>query len=71
MFFNDALKALKDGKKIKLPTWLGYWAMEDKYIKMHTKEGSVIVATYHSTTKVLSVESVVDFLEDMIFNYIA
>ena len=23
MYFNDALKALKEGKKIKLPTWLG------------------------------------------------
>ena len=42
MYFKDALKALKEGKKIKLPTWLGYWDMEDNSIKMHTKEGSVL-----------------------------
>lgn len=29
MDFKNALKALKEGRKIKLPTWLGYWVMED------------------------------------------
>lgn len=42
MDFKNALKALKEGRKIKLPTWLGYWVMEDNSIKMHTKEGTVL-----------------------------
>ena len=41
MKFNDAFKAMKDGKKIKLPSWGGYWYWDEEKqtIIMHTKEG--------------------------------
>ncbi len=41
MKFNDAFKALKDGKKIELPSWGGYWCWDEEKqtIIMHTKEG--------------------------------
>ena len=42
MNFSQAFEALKNGEKIKLPAWLGYWSMEDGTIKMHTKEGTIL-----------------------------
>lgn len=31
-----------DGKKIKLPSWSGYWAWENNTIMMHCRDGSVL-----------------------------
>ena len=42
MNFKDAFKAMKEGKKVKLPSWAGYWAWEDGTIMMHCKDGAVI-----------------------------
>lgn len=41
MNFKDALKAMKAGSKVKLPSWGGYWCWDDekKTIVMHTKDG--------------------------------
>lgn len=41
MKFVDAFKAMKDGKKVKLPSWGGYWYWDEEKqtIIMHTKEG--------------------------------
>lgn len=41
MKFETALKAMKDGLKVKLPTWGGYWYWdsEKETIMMHTKDG--------------------------------
>ena len=41
MRFSEALKAMKDGSKAKLPSWGGYWYwdVENKTIVMHTKNG--------------------------------
>lgn len=41
MKFIEALKAMKDGKKIKLPSWDGYWEYEDNgdRIWMHCRDG--------------------------------
>ncbi len=41
MRFDDAFKAIKQGAKIKLPSWGGYWfwSKEKQTIIMHTKNG--------------------------------
>ena len=41
MNFKQALEAMKNGKKVKLPSWGGYWYWdsEKETIIMHTKEG--------------------------------
>ena len=42
MRFAEALKEMKEGKKVKLPSWGGYWYWnpEKETIIMHTKEGA-------------------------------
>lgn len=42
MEFKDAYKALRQGYKIKMPEWKGYWKWEDDSIKMYCKDGSVL-----------------------------
>ena len=39
--FDEALKLMKDGTPMKLPSWGGYWYWDDKKqtIIMHTKDG--------------------------------
>ena len=41
MKFEEALKAMKHGSKVKLPSWGGYWCWnpEKETIIMHTKDG--------------------------------
>lgn len=41
MKFSEALKLMKAGQKVKLPTWGGYWFWDAdrKTIIMHTKDG--------------------------------
>ena len=41
MKFEEALKAMKCGSKVKLPSWGGYWCWnpEKEAIIMHTKDG--------------------------------
>lgn len=41
MKFIEAFKVMKNGGKVKLPSWGGYWYWDenDKTIYMHTKEG--------------------------------
>ena len=41
MKFEDALKTMKSGEKVKLPSWGGYWYWnpEKETIIMHTKDG--------------------------------
>ena len=45
MIFKEAYELLKNGKKVKLPDWKGYWVVEDNTIKMHTKDGRVLSIT--------------------------
>lgn len=42
MRFTEALQLMKEGKKVKLPTWGGYWYWdpEKETIIMHLKDGS-------------------------------
>lgn len=42
MNFGQAFEAMKQGEKVKLPSWGGYWAWESNSIMMHTKDGQVI-----------------------------
>lgn len=41
MTFKEAFEAMKQGAKVKLPSWGGYWYWDDdkKTIIMHTKDG--------------------------------
>ena len=40
MLFKEALKLMKEGKKVKLPSWGGYWCWNCKKstIEMHCRE---------------------------------
>ena len=51
MKFSEAVKALEEGKKIKRPSWAGYWVrVKDIYnpqhgkytIHMHCRDGRVL-----------------------------
>ena len=49
MRFDEALKLMKQGHKVKLPSWGGYWCYEEAVneedvdrIWMHCKEGNVL-----------------------------
>ena len=41
MRFEEALKIMKDGNKVKLPSWGGFWKWdsEKERIIMHSKDG--------------------------------
>ena len=41
MRFDKAFKIMKQGSKVKLPSWGGYWfwSKEKQTIIMHTKDG--------------------------------
>ena len=42
MPFRYAWFQMLNGKKVKLPSWSGYWAWENRTIMMHCRDGSVI-----------------------------
>ena len=42
MAFREAWFAMLNGKKVKLPSWAGYWAFENGTIMMHCKDGSIL-----------------------------
>ncbi len=42
MEFSKAFEALKQGEKIKLSHWRGYWQLENGRVIMHCKNGEVI-----------------------------
>ena len=42
MKFEKALEAMKQGAAVKLPTWKGFWKLENGRIKMHCKDGRVL-----------------------------
>lgn len=52
MDFKQALEAMKQGKKVKLPSWGGYWEYDANRngIVIHTKEGNVL---YNCTERLL------------------
>lgn len=52
MDFKQALEAMKQGKKVKLPSWGGYWEYDANRngIVIHTKDGNVL---YNCTERLL------------------
>ena len=44
MRFEEVLKQMKQGKKVKLPSWAGYWVWDEdnQTIFMHCKDGRVL-----------------------------
>lgn len=42
MEFRDALAAMMNGKKVRLPGWKGYWAWEKNTIMLHCEGGKVL-----------------------------
>ena len=44
MSFREAIELMKQGRKLKLPSWAGYWywSKENQTIIMHTKDGEDI-----------------------------
>lgn len=42
MNFSKVFEALKNGEKIKLSHWTGYWQLENGKVMMHCKNGDVI-----------------------------
>lgn len=42
MKFKDMLRPLREGKKVKLPFWSGYWQKDGNEIIMHCHDGRVL-----------------------------
>ena len=44
MKWNEAFKLMKQGNKIKLPSWAGYWYWDNKAqtIMMHCKNNTIL-----------------------------
>lgn len=44
MKFKEVLKLMKEGKKVKLPSWGGYWFWdkEKKTVMMHCKDNTIL-----------------------------
>jgi hypothetical protein len=40
--FGQALEALNEGKKIKVPEWKGYWFKHTGMVKVMTAEGDIL-----------------------------
>ena len=45
MKFCQALEAMKQGYKVKMPNWSGYWCIENGSIMMYTKDGRALKIT--------------------------
>lgn len=47
MNFKQALAAMLEGKSVKRPSWLGYWAWDSnaQNIRMHLKDGKSLLLT--------------------------
>lgn len=42
MEFRRAWFEMLNGKKIRLPSWSGYWVWENNTIMMHCRDGSIV-----------------------------
>lgn len=42
MIFKNMLRPLREGKKVKLPFWSGYWQKDGNEIMMHCHDGRVL-----------------------------
>lgn len=46
MNYEEALIALDNGDKVKLPEWIGYWFKEDNTIKVYTRTSDIVSNPY-------------------------
>lgn len=46
MNYQEALRALVEGKKVKLPEWTGYWFREEGEIKVLTRTGDILTTPW-------------------------
>jgi hypothetical protein len=46
MNFEQAIEALTQGEKVKLPEWEGYWFKEENEIKVFTRKGEILESPY-------------------------
>lgn len=51
MKFEKALEAMKNGAAVKLPSWKGFWKLENGRIKMHCKDGKILEMKFTSLQK--------------------
>ena len=42
MEFREAFNHMRDGRKVKLPNWKGYWEIDNNTIMIHLSTGEVI-----------------------------
>lgn len=42
MIFKEMLRPLREGKKVRLPIWSGFWQKEGNEIMMHCHDGRVL-----------------------------
>lgn len=42
MIWEEALQAMKEGHRVRLPEWVGYWFIKNNTILIHCSEGTVI-----------------------------
>lgn len=47
--FAEVLELLKNGYKLKVPEWRGYWALEGGKIIAHCENGDIVEATHFQT----------------------
>ena len=50
MNFNQAYKEMLNGKKIRRPSWGGYWFIEDGKVKIKLKTGEIIENDFNQET---------------------
>jgi hypothetical protein len=49
--YKEALQLLREGKKVKLPEWTGYWFQDTEGIKVLTKKGEIVLTPHHDKHK--------------------
>ncbi len=64
MNFTEALQTLDQGKKVKLPEWIGYWFKEDNKILVHTRIGEILDSPYLEDYKNRTDWQITDGLRD-------
>ena len=48
--FGEALEAIKRGKKVRLPEWVGYWYKKNGEIIVHKEDGEEVNTPWFKET---------------------
>lgn len=57
MKFDEALKLMKQGKKVRLPEWQGYWCWGNGTVMIHSCNGNII-DLYDSDNKKFTLDNI-------------